>query len=119
MHKRRYGFLLPLPVEVVSARSVRSARPISGADEAGWSAWRGNWQWMTAVRIRRDAFAVVRVIALPDATLLVPDGWTATAAADRRLVSLSETARSEVEGECQNLTTHNSQHYSSCSTHSR
>lgn len=79
MHKRRYGFELPLPVEVVSARSVRSGETRAVAlSRQGGSAWRAGTGvddgGVFDARVRGR-----RVIALPDATMLVPDGWTATA----------------------------------------
>lgn len=77
VHQRRYGFGLPLPVEVVSARSVRSGntRPVALArrGQSAWSEGAGvddGGQFTATLRGRR-------VVALPDATLLVPDGWTA------------------------------------------
>ncbi|CAG0970612.1 partial N-methylhydantoinase A, partial [Anaerolineae bacterium] len=77
VHQRRYGFVLPLPVEVVSARVVRSgdtrAVALARRGEGTWSADAGvddGSQFTATLRGRR-------VIALPDATLLVPDGWTA------------------------------------------
>jgi N-methylhydantoinase A len=79
MHVRRYGFELPLPVEVVSARSVRSGDTRTVAlSRQGGSAWRAG----TGVDDGGVFDAKVRgrrVIALPDATMLVPEGWTAMA----------------------------------------
>lgn len=79
MHLRRYGFELPLPVEVVSARSVRSGATGSAAlarsGASGWSEHAGvddGGRFEATVRGRR-------VIALPDATMLVAEGWTASA----------------------------------------
>jgi hypothetical protein len=79
MHLRRYGFVLPLQVEVVSARSVRSGDTRTVAlSRHGSSAWSEDsnvddgGMLETTVRGRR-------VIALPDATMLVPQGWSATA----------------------------------------
>jgi N-methylhydantoinase A len=79
MHLRRYGFVLPLQVEVVSARSVRSGDTRTVAlSRSGPSAWTEHSNvddgglLVATVRGRR-------VIALPDATMLVPEGWTATA----------------------------------------
>jgi N-methylhydantoinase A len=79
MHLLRYGFALPLPAEVVSARTVRSgetrtvALARSGANT--WSEHPGtdNGGVLEVTVTGR------RVIALPDATMLVPAGWTATA----------------------------------------
>ena len=78
-HQQRYGFELPAPVEVVSARTVRSGdtRPVSLARQGG-TAWRAG----TGVDDGGVFDATVRgrrVVALPDATMLVPEGWTATA----------------------------------------
>lgn len=79
MHLRRYGFVLPLQVEVVSARSVRSGDTRTVAlSRPGSSAWSENSNvddgGMLEATVRGR-----RVIALPDATMLVPEGWTATA----------------------------------------
>ena len=79
MHQRRYGFELPVPVEVVSARTVRSgetrtvalARSGPNVWSDGTSADNGG-----ALDITVSGRAV---IALPDATLLIPAGWRATA----------------------------------------
>jgi N-methylhydantoinase A/oxoprolinase/acetone carboxylase beta subunit len=79
MHVRRYGFELPLPVEVVSARSVRSGDTRSVALARAAST---RWSDTTAVDDGGAFDAKLRgrrVIALPDATMLVPEGWTATA----------------------------------------
>jgi len=79
MHVRRYGFELPVPVEVVSARSVRSGDTRAVAlSRQGGSAWRAG----TGVDDGGVFDAKVRgrrVIGLPDATMLVPEGWTAMA----------------------------------------
>jgi N-methylhydantoinase A len=79
MHRQRYGFELPLPVEIVSARSVRSGETRTVAlSRQGGSAWRAG----TGVDDGGVFDATVRgrrVVALPDATMLVPEGWTATA----------------------------------------
>jgi N-methylhydantoinase A len=79
MHVRRYGFELPLPVEVVSARSVRSGETRSVAlSRSGAS----TWSEQPGVDDGGTLEAKVRgrrVIALPDATMLVPPEWTATA----------------------------------------
>lgn len=79
MHVRRYGFELPLPVEVVSARSVRSGDTRSVAlSRSGTS----TWSELFGVDDGSPLEATIqgrRVVALPDATMLVPEGWTATA----------------------------------------
>jgi N-methylhydantoinase A len=79
MHLRRYGFALPLQVEVVSARSVRSGDTrtvaLSRPGSSDWSEHSNvddGGMLKATVRGRR-------VIALPDATMLVPHGWSATA----------------------------------------
>ena len=79
IHQRRYGFVLPLQVEVVSARSVRSGDTrsvvLTRSGQNQWSRGEGvddGGELETTVTGRR-------VIALPDATMLVPEGWTATA----------------------------------------
>lgn len=78
-HRARYGFVLDRPVEVVSARCTAS----TGARDArlerrGASTWRDDDR-------RDDGGALVATVrgraavALPDATMLVADGWTARA----------------------------------------
>src|SRR6185503_9504080 len=79
MHLRRYGFELPVQVEIVSARSVRSGetRPVALA-RSGRNAWFNG----SAVDDGGALEVTVegrRVIALPDATMLIPDGWRAAA----------------------------------------
>jgi len=79
IHQRRYGFELPLQVEVVSARSVRS-----GDTRSVVLTRSGANQWSRGENVD-DGGALEatvtgrRVVALPDATMLVPEGWTATA----------------------------------------
>ncbi|HSA55434.1 MAG TPA: hydantoinase/oxoprolinase family protein [Gemmatimonadaceae bacterium] len=76
-HHARYGFTLGAPVEMVSARCVRSGPtvPVS-LGRAPRTAWNDD-----AGIDDGGAFDAVltgpRVIALPDATLLVAPGWTA------------------------------------------
>lgn len=75
MHLRRYGFHLPVPVEIVSARSVRS-----GETRAVALARSGPNDWSTNTSHDDGGILDVtvegrRVIALPDATLLIPEGW--------------------------------------------
>lgn len=79
LHQQRYGFELPLPVEIVSARSVRSGdtKAVSLTRQGG-TAWRAG----TGVDDGGVFDATVRgrrVVALPDATMLVPEGWVASA----------------------------------------
>jgi len=79
MHQRRYGFELPLQVEVVSARSVRS-----GDTRSVVLTRSGANQWSRGGKVDDggELEATVtgrRVIALPDATMLVPEGWVANA----------------------------------------
>jgi N-methylhydantoinase A/oxoprolinase/acetone carboxylase beta subunit len=79
MHQQRYGFELPVAVEIVSGRSVRSGdtRAVSLARQGG-TAWRAG----TGVDDGGVFDATVRgrrVVALPDATMLVPVGWVASA----------------------------------------
>ena len=79
VHQARYGFILDVPVEVVSARCARSG------DTTGVSLARHGPSSWTRDGARDDGGcfdATVpgrRVIALPDATLLVASGWTARA----------------------------------------
>jgi N-methylhydantoinase A len=79
MHQRRYGFELPSQVEVVSARSVRSGDTRSVVLTRSGS---NQWSRGASVDDGGELEASVtgrRVIALPDATMLVPEGWAATA----------------------------------------
>lgn len=78
-HQARYGFVLDLPVEAVSARCTRSGHApdvrLARRAPSTWSAAR-------QVDDGSDCEAVVvgrAVIALADATLLVAPGWTARA----------------------------------------
>jgi N-methylhydantoinase A/oxoprolinase/acetone carboxylase beta subunit len=78
MHVRRYGFQLPVQVEIVSARSVRSGetRDVSLARSG-----RNTWFNGSAVDDGGALEITVegrKVVALPDATMLVPDGWRAS-----------------------------------------
>jgi N-methylhydantoinase A len=79
MHLRRYGFELPVPVEVVSARSVRSGETRTVA-----LARSGPNVWSDEIPVDNGGSLDVTVsgravIALPDATMLIPDGWRASA----------------------------------------
>ncbi len=80
-HHSRYGFVLDLPVEAVSARCIRTG------DAPGVRlARQGESHWSNETRVDDGSTcdAVVRgraVIALADATLLVAAGWTARALA--------------------------------------
>jgi N-methylhydantoinase A/oxoprolinase/acetone carboxylase beta subunit len=79
MHQRRYGFELPVPVEMVSARTVRSGETRTVAlARSGPNAWSDETSVDNggALDITVSGRAV---IALPDATLLIPEGWRATA----------------------------------------
>lgn len=79
MHLQRYGFELPLPVEMVSARSVRSGATRTVAlSRSGSTTW-SNEASVDNGGLLEATVAGRRVIALPDATMLVPAGWTATA----------------------------------------
>jgi len=75
-HQERYGFTLDRPVEIVSARCVAS----TGRHDVRL-ARRGVCDWGPGRRDNGGALdAVVRgrsTIVLPDATLLVADGWQA------------------------------------------
>jgi hypothetical protein len=78
MHMRRYGFQLPVPPEVVSARSVRS-----GATRAVALARSGPNAWADGGSVDNGGALEARihgrrVVALPDATLLIPAGWQAS-----------------------------------------
>lgn len=79
MHQQRYGFELPVPVEVVSARSVRSGdtRPVSLA-RSGMNVWADGKDVDNGGALEATIRGR-RVVALPDATMLVPESWTATA----------------------------------------
>ena len=78
MHERRYTFTLPREVEIISARHAAS-----GAEHAVVLSRRGTGTWTTAMEdTGAELDVTVRgraVIALPDATLLVAEGWTARA----------------------------------------
>src|SRR5687767_1886845 len=78
MHLRRYGFELPVPVEVVSARSVRSGETRTVAlARTGPNAWSDEMSVDNGGAL--DVTVSGRaVIALPDATLLIPNGWRAS-----------------------------------------
>jgi N-methylhydantoinase A/oxoprolinase/acetone carboxylase beta subunit len=79
MHMQRYGFVLPVQVEVVSARSVRSGETRTVAlSRSGPSAW-SEHSSVDDGGLLEATVRGRRVIALPDATMLVPEGWTATA----------------------------------------
>lgn len=78
-HNARYGFVLDVPVEAVSARCTRT-----GEAPAVQLLRRGASTWRDTERLDDGSAnnAVVRgraVIALSDATLLVAAGWTARA----------------------------------------
>ncbi len=80
-HQSRYGFVLDLPVEAVSARCIRTGEA-PGVRLARQG--RSNWNNETRVDNGSTCDAVVHgraVIALADATLLVAAGWTARALA--------------------------------------
>lgn len=80
IHAQRFGFVLELPVEIISARHAASGSPREAR-----LARRGRSEWTTQGTLRDDGGVFdARVegaasIALPDATLLIPPGWTATA----------------------------------------
>jgi N-methylhydantoinase A len=75
-HQERYGFTLDRPVEIVSARCIAS----TGMHDVRLGR-RGVCQWGPDRRDDGGALDVVvrgrSTIALPDATLLVADGWQA------------------------------------------
>ncbi|HJU74970.1 MAG TPA: hydantoinase/oxoprolinase family protein [Gemmatimonadaceae bacterium] len=78
-HQARYGFVLDVPVQAVSARCARSGTAPTVRLER-----KGKPSWNDAERLDDGSpcAAVVRgraVIALGDATLLVADGWVARA----------------------------------------
>jgi N-methylhydantoinase A len=78
MHERRYAFTLSREVEIISARHAAS-----GAEHAVVLARRGARTWgadMEDTGAELDVTVRGRaVIALPDATLLVAEGWSARA----------------------------------------
>ncbi len=84
MHDRRYSFTLKRDVEIISARHAASGsvRPLVLA-RRGTAKWGASMEDTGAeldVTVRGRA-----VITLPDATMVVPPGWTARVTADRRL----------------------------------
>ena len=68
-HERRYGFVLDGPIEIVSARVVAQGK--GRAVSFGRTA-----------RASRESMRGPRSLALPEATLFVARGWSATAIAD-------------------------------------
>lgn len=79
MHLRRYGFQLSFPMEVVSARSVRSGETRSVAlARAGRTTW-SNETHVDDGSLLETTVRGRRVVALPDATMLVAEDWKATA----------------------------------------
>jgi N-methylhydantoinase A/oxoprolinase/acetone carboxylase beta subunit len=79
MHRGRYGFAMDAPVEIVSARCARSGETFSiSLARGGPSRWKDDDTRDDGGELE----AVLngpRVVALPDSTLLVAPGWTATA----------------------------------------
>jgi N-methylhydantoinase A len=78
-HFERYGFVLEVPIEVVSARCVRSGMVREVA-----LARRGPGTWVDGQFVDDGGPVEATlhgrcVVALPDATMLVPAGWTAQA----------------------------------------
>ena len=79
MHQQRYGFTLELPVDVVSARCTRSsAAPALVLRRQGENRWDGGG-FVDSGGTLDTTVRGPAVIALPDATLRVADGWTARA----------------------------------------
>ena len=80
LHMQRFGFVLDLTVEVISARHAASGEPRDAV-----LARRGQTSWTSSRPLHDDGgIFEARIegpvsIALPDATLLVPAGWVATA----------------------------------------
>ncbi len=79
MHHVRYGFVLDTPVEVVSLRcTVSSAAPSITLQRRGSPTWRTDESHDDG-SVLDITVAGPHVIDLPDATLLVHDGWSARA----------------------------------------
>ncbi|MBC7897282.1 MAG: hydantoinase/oxoprolinase family protein, partial [Cytophagaceae bacterium] len=83
-HRARYGFALESAVEIVSARCTRSTEaPAVTLARRGTPTWRTGSGTGDALRDDGSPCDVLvagrAVIALPDATLLVAEGWTARA----------------------------------------
>jgi len=80
LHAQRFGFVLELPIEIISARHAAS-----GVPREALLARRGPSTWSSNGALRDDGGVLeARVegpasIALPDATLLVAPDWTAAA----------------------------------------
>ena len=79
MHHRRYGFGLEAPVEVVSVRCTRTAAaPAIVLRRHGPNTWNDGTSRDDGGAL--DATVMGRaVVALPDATMLIAEGWTARA----------------------------------------
>jgi N-methylhydantoinase A len=80
-HATRYGFALDRPVEVVSARHAASGAPREARLVRRGA---GEWDGRAMVDGGGELSATVRgpaTVALPDATMLVREGWTARALA--------------------------------------
>jgi N-methylhydantoinase A len=75
MHQRRYGFELPVSIEMVSARSVRSGETRTvGLARSGPNAWSDGTS-VDSGGVLDVTVSGRTVIALPDATMLIPGGW--------------------------------------------
>ena len=79
MHQQRYGFVLEVPVEIVSARCVRSGEAAPAAlARRGPSRWGENGSLDDGGQFEAVVVGPATV-ALPDATMLVSAGWQARA----------------------------------------
>jgi N-methylhydantoinase A len=81
LHQRRFGFTLDRPLELVSARHAAAGgqRDATFARE-GRAAWSADAPVDTGSVLEATLRGAIS-IALPDATLLVAEGWTARALA--------------------------------------
>jgi N-methylhydantoinase A len=79
LHQARYGFGLDAPVDAVSLRcTVTSTAPSLDLRRRGMAEWDAAWP-VDHGAVLDVAMRGPAVIGLPDATLLVADGWTARA----------------------------------------
>ena len=80
LHAKRFGFVLELSVDVISARHAAVGEPRDARlARRGRSTWRTDGPLMDDGGVFEARVVGPASIALPEATLLVTPGWTATA----------------------------------------